>query len=76
MLAQSITSRSGTALILRDVIAGRAFVVVVIYAVFDWLFHFVDGVEGVNRHRAILPETMEVYQAALATGRDVMFLRR
>jgi hypothetical protein len=61
VLAQSITSRSWATLLLRDVVAGRAVVVVVINAMCGWLFHFIDGVEGVNCHWTILLMNEQVY---------------
>ena len=64
MLAQSIARCSCVAFFLGNVAAGRAFVVVVIDPIFDGLFHFVDGVERVNRHWPILLENSRVYQAA------------
>jgi hypothetical protein len=41
----------------------------VIDPIFNGLFHFVDGVEGINRHWAILLENRRVYQAAHVTGK-------
>jgi hypothetical protein len=55
MAAQSITRRSRAPLIFGDVVAGRAFVVVVIDTIRGWLFHFIDGVERVHCHWAIPP---------------------
>jgi hypothetical protein len=52
VLAQPVTGCSGAALLLGDVIARRTFVVVVMDAVLGQLFHFIDGVEGINRHQA------------------------
>jgi hypothetical protein len=61
VLAQSITSCSWATLLFRDVVAGRAVVVVVIDATCGWLFHFIDGVERVNCHWTILLENEQVY---------------
>jgi hypothetical protein len=61
VLAQSITSRSWAALLFGDVAAGSAFVIIVIDAICGWLFHFIDGVEGVNCHWTILLESEEAY---------------
>jgi hypothetical protein len=42
-------------------VTGRTFVVVVIDAIWSWLLHFIDGVEGVNSHWNILLENGQVY---------------
>jgi fructose-1,6-bisphosphatase/inositol monophosphatase family enzyme len=72
VLAKFITGIPWAALILGDVVTGRAFVVVVINTVFGWLFHFIDGVERVNHHRATLLENKQIYQAAKSTGREMI----
>jgi hypothetical protein len=52
VLAQPVAGCSGSALLFRNVVAGRTFVVVVMDALLGQFLNFIDRVEGINCHQA------------------------
>jgi hypothetical protein len=54
VLAKLISRISSASFVLRDVISGRALIVVVVTPFIDRLLYFIDGIEGQDGHLVVL----------------------
>lgn len=66
VVAQPVSSGTGSGLFLGNIVARRTLVVVVVDAVFGLLLYFIGGVKRVHRHKGTLlnrPKSIRRYQA-------------